>query len=154
MAARSWKLGIGVTVASMAMLSLPVRGGEAHVARPQGNGRSPQVNYMTQCQGCHLPDGSGREGQVPSLHGQLQHFLASEEGRRFLVQVPGSANSRLSDADLAAVLNWMIKTMSPPKAGGFAPYSADEVARYRSVKLDNIPARRSAIVASFPKEQP
>ena len=146
--------GIGLAACASIGLAVPVLAGEAHVSRPADNGRSPAVNYMTQCQGCHLPDGRGRPGQVPALNGQLQHFLASEEGRRFLVQVPGSANARLSDADLAAVLNWMIRTMAPLPEGRFAAYSAGEVARYRVMKLDNIPARRAAIVARFPQADP
>lgn len=148
--------GIGLIAAASALSTfiLPALADEARRPQPGGNGRSPAVNYMTQCQGCHLPDGRGRPGQVPALNGQLQHFLASDEGRRFLVQVPGSANARLSDADLAAVLNWMIRTMSPLRDGGFAAYSAGEVARYRVMKLDNIPARRAAIVARFPQAHP
>lgn len=141
-------LGLAATAA------LPTFVATAGEAQPPGNGRSPAVNYMTQCQGCHLPDGSGRPGQVPPLNNQLQHFLTSAEGRRFLVQVPGSANSRLSNGDLAAVLNWMIRTMTPLGKAGFTAYSAGEVARYRPVKLDNIAARRSAIVAQFPQAGP
>jgi mono/diheme cytochrome c family protein len=149
-----WR-ALGMTVAAAVAVSfLSARSEGTPVVRPASNGRSPQVNYMTQCQGCHLPAGQGRAGQVPSLDGQLQHFLATEEGRRFLIQVPGSANARLSDADLAAVLNWMVVTMSPLKAGEFEPYGAQEVERYRDMKLADIQARRMAIVAQFPRMRP
>lgn len=151
MVRRRGTLLITGALAGLALPALPTLAGDVQVLRPPDNGRSPAVNYMTQCQGCHLPDGSGRLGQVPSFKGQLRHFLASEEGRSFLVQVPGSANARLSDADLAAVLNWMVATMSPAGAGRFVPYQAGEVGRYRMVKLDSIPARRAAIVAKFPR---
>jgi hypothetical protein len=36
---------------------------------------------------------------VPDLRGNLGRFLATPEGRRFVPQVPGIANARMSVAD-------------------------------------------------------
>ena len=70
----------------------------------------PAVNYMLQCMGCHTPaHGSGEPGRVPSMRMTLAALAVVPEGRRFLVQVPGSAQSTLSDAELAELLNWMIR---------------------------------------------
>lgn len=113
------------------------------------NGRSAHVNYMTECQGCHLPDGSGQKGSVPSMKGELHRFLAVEGGREFLVQVPGSANSKLSDADLAALLNWLLPKMGGITADGFKPYTAEEVALYRAQRLVDVTGTRAALVAKF-----
>jgi hypothetical protein len=113
------------------------------------NCRSAQVNYMTECQGCHLPDGSGQKGSVPSMKDELHRFLNVDGGREFLVQVPGSANSKLSDADLAALLNWLIPKMGGMKAEGFKSYTPEEIAAYRSDRLVDVTGTRAALVAKF-----
>ncbi|MFD0849228.1 c-type cytochrome [Sphingosinicella xenopeptidilytica] len=113
------------------------------------NGRSAHINYMTECQGCHLPDGSGQKGSVPSMKAELHRFLKVEGGREFLVQVPGSANSKLSDADLAALLNWLLPKMGGIAADGFKPYTPEEVATYRSQRLVDVTGTRAALVAKF-----
>ncbi|MBV8740537.1 MAG: hypothetical protein JOZ12_02075 [Sinobacteraceae bacterium] len=106
---------------------------------------------MLHCMGCHTPDGAGEPGRVPSLRNTLVPFAASLAGRRFLVQVPGSAQSRLSDADLAAVLNWMVSALSaqPPRPG-LRPFTAAEVASYRSTPLVAVSAERARLIASMP----
>lgn len=108
---------------------------------------SPRVLYMLHCQGCHLSDGAGKPGEVPSLVGTLGRFLAVPGGRAFLVQVPGSAHSPQSDAELASVLNWMLATFaSPADSPGFVPYDAAEVARYRATPLVDVAPARAALV--------
>jgi len=93
-----------------------------------------QFDYMVNCQGCHLPDGSGNpQRQVPAFPGQLGKFLSVPGGRAYLVQVPGSALSGLSDEALAGVLNWMLTTFSPAELPrNFQPYTALEVKQWRS----------------------
>ena len=63
-----------------------------------------QLNYMLNCQGCHAKDGRGL-GDVPALKGFVGNFLSSNEGRAYLIRVPGSANSPLTDVELAEVVN-------------------------------------------------
>jgi mono/diheme cytochrome c family protein len=88
---------------------------------------------MLQCQGCHLADGSGSPGAVPDLRGSLGRWLAVPGGREYLVRVPGAAQSPLSDARLAALLDWMIREFDPAAAAaGFEPYRAEEVAGWRA----------------------
>ena len=94
-----------------------------------------KFNYQLFCQGCHTPDGMGGGG-VPMLTDHIGYFLESKAGRSFLIQVPGSANSPLSDADLAEVLNWMIVEFaidSLPEQ--WDAYSAEEVGEYRQQPL-------------------
>ncbi|MEX2489438.1 MAG: hypothetical protein WD356_07935, partial [Pseudomonadales bacterium] len=69
--------------------------------------RQVLFDYQMHCQGCHTPDGTGA-GSVPRMKGEIGVFLDSQEGREFLVRVPGSATSALDDERLAAVLNWII----------------------------------------------
>lgn len=132
---------------------------QAGIAAPGGvtpnmasNGRKPQINYMTECQGCHMPDGRGIAGHVPSMKGEVYRFLDVEGGRAFLVQVPGSANSKLSDADLSALLNWLIPKMGGPAEGGFQPYTPQEVAAYRAKRMVDVTGTRAALIARFPFE--
>ena len=55
--------GIGLIAAASALSTfiLPALADEARRPQPGDNGRSPAVNYMTQCQGCHLPGSSWSE---------------------------------------------------------------------------------------------
>ena len=104
---------------------------------------SPGVLYMLHCQGCHLADGTGAPGAVPSLAGSLAAYLTVPGGRAYVVQVPGSASSRLDDAELAGVLNWMLLRFGPEAAArGAAPYTGEEVARLRSTPLEDVDGTR------------
>ncbi len=104
---------------------------------------TPQIHYMLQCQGCHRADGSGSPGAVPSLTGYRGRFLTVPGGREYLVRVPGSAQSPLSDADLARVLNWMIRAFGPPAiAADFEPFRTEEVERLRASPLTDVDSVR------------
>jgi len=110
----------------------------------------PHVDYMLECQGCHLSDGSGSPGAVPDLRGSLGRFLQVPGGRAYLVQVPGSATSRLSDPALAAVLNWMIARFGPASvAASFEPYTGAEVGGLRVRPLVEVDQRRAALLRAL-----
>jgi mono/diheme cytochrome c family protein len=104
--------------------------------------------YVLNCAGCHQMDGSGSAAhEIPNMKGAVGHFLRLPEGRAFLVQVPGTSNSALTDAEIAVLLNWMLPQFSraemPP---GFVPSTADEVTRLRKQRLDDVAGTRAAIV--------
>ncbi|HTT42662.1 MAG TPA: hypothetical protein VMG33_06280 [Steroidobacteraceae bacterium] len=106
-------------------------------------------NYMLRCMGCHVADGSGSLGKVPAVRDSLVPLVATAEGRRFLVQVPGAARSPLSDLELAQVLTWMVRNLSQqPVPAGFTDFSAAEVARYRRTPLLDVQATRARLLAS------
>lgn len=113
------------------------------------------VDYMTNCQGCHLPDGTGMASRgVPSLRAQMARFLSVDGGRAFLVRVPGAAMSDLDDARLAAVLNWMLAQFDPVGLpGDFIPYEANEVAALRATPLINVKSTRAALIRSVEAER-
>lgn len=116
-------------------------------AQPPALTPRAQANYMLYCMGCHLPDGSGAAGKVPSVRESLPVLAASSAGRRFLVEVPGAAQSQLSDADLAQVLNWMVRNLSAPSVPpGFTEFTTAEVAGYRSVRLLDVSAARARLL--------
>jgi len=107
-----------------------------------------QANYMLHCMGCHVSDGSGAAGKVPSVRDSLPRLVASAAGRRFLVQVPGASQSTLTDAELAAVLNWMVRTLSAaPVPAAFRDYSAAEVASYRHAPLVDVSGTRARLLS-------
>jgi mono/diheme cytochrome c family protein len=110
----------------------------------------PRINYMLQCMGCHTPDGSGEPGRVPAIKVTLAPMAMSAAGRRFLVQVPGSSQSRLSDAELADVLNWMIENLSVAKPAHFTHFTAAEVTDYRRIPLVGVRAARERLIRSLP----
>jgi mono/diheme cytochrome c family protein len=126
---------------SLAALGLVATIGNAGAA----DGRE---HYLLHCAGCHQKDGSGSlANEVPNMRNAVGHFLRLPEGRAFLVQVPGTSNSALSDAEIAVLLNWMLPQFSkkeiPP---GFKPYTTGEVAALRGRRLDDVFATRTAIV--------
>lgn len=110
-----------------------------------------QLDYMLNCQGCHLPDGSGYPARnVPALNNHLGKFLQVEGGREFLVQVPGSAQSDLPDDRLAAVLNWMLLTFSPEQLPTpFQPYQVEEISRLRQTPLIEVTQVRQKLVENI-----
>ena len=115
-----------------------------------GNVRAfePSVNYMLHCMGCHTPDGRGEPGHVPSVRNTLVPLASTPEGRKFLVQVPGSAQSRLSDAQLAEVLNWMIAHLSAsPAPAELKKFTGTEVGAYRHTPLAAVAAARQRLIA-------
>ena len=122
----------------------------APVAAEEPERNSPHVNYMLHCQGCHLPEGIGHPGLVPQLKHNVGNFLTVDGGRAYLVQVPGSAQSTLSDAELAEVLNWLIPAFDPEHTPpAFQGFTADEVAGYRSVRIRNVTQIRTELLAKY-----
>ena len=111
--------------------------------------RSPHVNYMLECQGCHLADGTGAEPEVPSLVGRIGRYLSVDGGREYLIQVPGVSQAALSDRELARVLNWILQTFSADTVpANFEPYTAEEVGRFRpNAPVDIIGARDDLLSA-------
>lgn len=114
-----------------------------------------RVNYQLHCQGCHLPDGSGFPGKVPRMNGFVGYFLYSQEGREFLVRVPGVSASRLSDADVTDVMNWLLQTFSedqlPPD---FEPFTEAEVSALRRDRETDPESERLRILRAIATEQP
>jgi hypothetical protein len=109
----------------------------------------PKVNFQLNCMGCHLADGSGSPGRVPSLRRSLVELSAFAAGRDYIIRVPGVAQSPLSNDELAALLNWMARNLSdlaPP--ADFTDYSADEIERSRTHPLAAVKATRARLLRS------
>lgn len=114
-------------------------------------GYEPMVNYQLHCMGCHLPDGSGQPGRVPSIRRTLVLFSQSPEGRDYVARVPGVAQSPLSNEDTAALLNWMARHLSDLKLpAGFSDYSAAEIQRLRAHPLVTVKSMRARLLRTSP----
>jgi mono/diheme cytochrome c family protein len=121
----------------------------AQVARPVERTPPAQANYMLNCMGCHVADGSGAAGKVPSLRDSLVPLSTSAAGRRYLVQVPGASQSALSNLELAQVLNWMVRNLSAqPVPRQFVDFTVCEIARYRGTPLVDVRATRARLLAA------
>lgn len=108
----------------------------AMIAGNAAPGASPRTNYLLYCSGCHLPSGVGNPPNVPTLHDELGRMLVVEEMRPYLVQVPGSSQTPLTDADLAAVVNWMLYEFNADTLPeDFQPITVEEVTEARKTIL-------------------
>ena len=91
-----------------------------------------RLNWMLQCQGCHRADGAATGEDVPALAGHVAKFLSVPGGREFLIRVPGVATAPLPDAELASLVNWMLRRFDPESVPqGFEPYQGEEIREHR-----------------------
>jgi mono/diheme cytochrome c family protein len=105
---------------------------------------------MLNCMGCHGTQAQGVPGKIPPLANALSRFMRTAEGRNYVLRVPGAANSALSDAQLAAVLNWLAVTFDTNAAASNpAPFTSEEISRVRHTPLPSVIAARSAVVRNL-----
>lgn len=121
------------------------------VAADIGNGISAgraRSLYVLHCAGCHQLDGSGTPSHgVPGMRNTLGYFLRSPAGRALLVQVPGARNAGVSDAELAALTNWQLRTFAQESLPiDFIPYQTEEVSRWRANPPLDVSAARAAVL--------
>ncbi|MBV8495723.1 MAG: cytochrome c [Gammaproteobacteria bacterium] len=129
--------------AAIAWLAVPASGASPAEVTP-----AVQASYMLNCMGCHLADGSGAPGKVPSMRNSLRRLALSAAGRSYLVRVPGAAQSPLSDLELAHLLTWMVRNLSAaPVPRAFADFTAAEVSRYRRSPLAEVRSVRARLLS-------
>ena len=107
---------------------------------------SPAQDYVLFCMGCHGTEAQGVPGKIPPLAGALALFMRTPEGRDYVLRVPGAANSALSDAQLAAVLNWLAERYGAANEPPPAPFTTEEVTRLRHTPLANVQETRREVV--------
>jgi hypothetical protein len=118
-------------------------------AANEGASDKVHFNYQMFCQGCHTPDGTGAKS-VPQLKGHVGTFLQTQEGREYLVRVPGSATSALDNEELADVLNWILTEFSGDSlAENYEPYTEGEVGRLRRNPLNEVVLYRTNLLADI-----
>ena len=110
--------------------------------------------FATRCAVCHGQQAAGIPGTFPSLHEQVVAFAKSEQGRDYLVMVVTSglmgelkvagvrynnvmtAQSGLSEADVAAVLSFLASGLGKSDDGAPA-VTASDVKQARARHADN-----------------
>jgi len=141
---RSVALAIALLAAAPAAAADP--GDAASPRRYQG----AELDWALRCGGCHGIRGQGTPGHVPRLAGFVGHFTRHQGGRDYLMRVPGVVRARLDDARLAAVLNWLLASLSPDQvAAGFAPFTAAEIAGARRAPLPEPQKTRARLIADL-----
>jgi len=111
---------------------------------------SPAEDYVLYCMGCHGTQAQGVPGKIPPLAHTLALYMRSPIGRDYVLRVPGAANSVLSDARLAAVLNWVASSFD----GGalpadVAPFTTEEVTHSRHNPLADVLATRREVIRTL-----
>ncbi|HEF4762899.1 TPA: cytochrome C [Pseudomonas putida] len=111
------------------------------------------VNYQLQCAGCHLGDGTGSAANdTPRMKDFVGNFLKVPGGREFLVRVPGMSQSALNNAQLADLLNWLMREdgmAGKSRPADYQPYSAEEVAALRAKTMLNLPGTRAELIKAM-----
>jgi hypothetical protein len=113
------------------------------------------VNYKIHCQGCHLADAAGLADEVPGMKDFVGYFAHSQEGREFLVRVPGVATAALPDDQLAELLNWLLVHFSAAELpAGFVPFTVAEVAALRLDLVQDPATSRKRILREIADKEP
>src|ERR1700682_1848867 len=112
-----------------------------------------QKIFKDRCVLCHQEDAHGAAGVAPSLVGTLAPYLGSAEGKRYLAQILVSGmigpidteghkfnglmpsfRADLSDADIAATINFVLRTYNGASdAGAAVPIAPEDVAAVSAV---------------------
>jgi hypothetical protein len=112
--------------------------------------RSPRVNYILRCAGCHGIEGAGTIiGGVPSFHGSVSDLANDDAGRTYVLNVPGVLGTSLTDSEIAAVMTYVVDNWGGEPAPAFSP---EEVALRRATPVADIVAMRRALAAKFAAE--
>jgi len=134
-------LAVAVSAPARAV-DLPLSGPPAHM--------SPRATYLGRCGGCHGVDGHSADGLVPDLKDSAGYFLCDDETRGYAARLPNVAFSQISDADLAAMLNYVMFDLGGKSApAGAQAYTAVEMGRLRRepLTITGLKAYRREVVA-------
>jgi hypothetical protein len=137
-------------LAVVLLAAAPTGAADPETAAPLHQYQGAELDWALRCGGCHGIRGQGTPGHVPQLAGFVGHFTRHPEGRDYLLRVPGVVRARLDDARLAAVLNWLLASMSRDEvAAAFVPFTPEEVAMARRAPLAEPQATRARLIADL-----
>jgi mono/diheme cytochrome c family protein len=105
--------------------------------------------YLERCAGCHGGDGLGHTSLVPDLKGRAGYFLCDAQGRDYMSRLPNIVFSRITDAEMAALMNYVAFDIGAPSAPPRARrFTAAELARARrrALTIPDLEAYRAAVV--------
>jgi mono/diheme cytochrome c family protein len=107
-----------------------------------------RFHFLLRCSGCHGIDGAGsRIGGIPEFRDYVGAFAGDDTGRTYVLHVPGILNASLRDADIAGVMNYVMREWGGRSLrGDFVPFTAAEVAQRRAIPVSDIVEMRREIV--------
>ena len=116
-------------------------------------GESVDYLYRLHCSGCHGIEGLGSKvARIPPFVGIVGHFAGTQDGRLYLVRVPGVANAGLPDAETADLLNYVLRIWgSRDAAAERRDFTAEEVHRLRGLRLDDVTLLRGKLAQELSK---
>ena len=93
-------------------------------------------------------DGSGHEvAGVPDFRDYVGAFAMDEDGRTYLLHVPGIVNASLSDLEIGAVINYVMDNWAGNSLqSGFVRFTPREVAARRTLPVTDVVLFRRQIV--------
>jgi mono/diheme cytochrome c family protein len=107
--------------------TIPLCAAGAADAEPQPIGAA-QSAYLMRCGGCHGIEGVSVPGLIPTLRGRVGALAGTAKGRDYMLHLPNVAMSRLDDATLASVLNFVVFGLGGAStAPGTLPFTAHQV---------------------------
>lgn len=142
------RLAPALAIATLVSASL----GGPPAARAESAGPlSARANYILRCTGCHGLEGAGSEiGGIPDFRGYVGAFSRTGDGRAYLMHVPGVVNSSLTNAEIAAVMNYVMQTFGGPSLpANFKPFTVEEVDALRTHPVEDVVAYRRDVVKAL-----
>lgn len=112
-------------------------------------GYNARTSYVLRCSGCHGLSGEGSpKGGIPQLRNFVGAFAGDDDGRTYVVKVPGVRNANLTPAQTAAVLNYVMSSFGGTSLSATAePFTPQEVTSRLAIPVTDVVALRRAIVA-------
>ena len=130
----------------LAVLALVLLLGSPALAQEAG-----RTNFILRCAGCHAMDGSGSEpGGIPDFRNYVGAFAQTEDGRRYLMHVPGVVSASLTDQQIADVMNYVMETWGGTSLpADYRAFTGAEVATLRAEPVGDVVAYRRKVAAEL-----
>lgn len=117
----------------------------ATLAGPAAADNKAHADYILHCSGCHGTSGKGTvAGGIPAFPNSIEHLASYENGRNYIFQVPGVITTDMTPAEMAGVMNYILKEWS--SESDFVPFSAEEVAERRALPEREVVTYRREVV--------
>jgi hypothetical protein len=85
---------------------------------------------------------------IPRLQDSVGAFADDDDGRTYVLHVPGVTNTSLDDEEIAAVLNYvMTRWGGKSLPDNYRAFTREEVARRRQYAISDVVALRRKVVA-------
>jgi mono/diheme cytochrome c family protein len=115
----------------------------------QSAGRAASSNYVQYCSGCHGLDGrgAGANSGIPDFRNFVGAFASDDCGRTYVLHVPGVVNTSLGNAEMAALINYLMRTWGGTSlSADFVEFTAAEVQTRRAYYVPDVVSLRRQIV--------